>query len=276
MMNIVKNTLSVGATEPFVLLHVSDIHIARADESESPERRALAEKRRTRTFPFSPEAVEFIKEYVKKTGYPIVNTGDLLDFITPEALRIAKELIEETDMMLAAGNHEFLHCYKNRFHYDDLPEAYATRVDNLVAVGDALGLDIRFSCREINGVNLVCIDDTNYCIDEETFEKLKEVEARGKPILLFMHIPMYSEYLGNGAKYSTAAPAKYLENSTPMEVFERTTDAKTYEFCDYIRKSPLIRCILSGHIHYNVEILGKDEQDQIVTGLDTLREITVI
>ena len=93
-MNIIKNTLCVGATEPFVFLHVSDLHVASADENESPERRAFAEKRRTRNFPFSPEAVEFIKEYVKKTGYTVVNTGDMVDFITPEALRISKEFIK--------------------------------------------------------------------------------------------------------------------------------------------------------------------------------------
>lgn len=274
-MTVIKNTLCVGATEPFVFLHVSDIHVARADETESPQRRALAEKR-TQDFPFASSAVEFIKEYVKKTGYSIVGTGDVLDFVTPEAIRVVKDLIQETNMMVVAGNHEFLHCYKNRFHYDDLPEAYATKDETLAYVGKSLERDIRFSCREINGVNFVCIDDTNYRIDRELFEKLKEVEGQGKPILLFMHIPIYSEHLGPGAKYSICAPAKYLDGCTPMEVLERATDAQTYAFCDYIRKSPLIHCVFSGHIHYNVEILGKDGQNQIITGLDTIREITVV
>lgn len=274
-MNVIKSTLCVGATKPFVFLHVSDIHVARADETECSERRALAEKR-AKDFAFAPFAVDFIKEYVKKTGYTIVGTGDLLDFITPAAIRAVNNLIRETDMMVVAGNHEFLHCYKNRFHYDDLTEAYETKNETLAYVGRSLGRDMRFSCREINGVNLVCIDDTNYCIDRELFEKLKAVEMQGKPILLFMHIPIYSEHLGSGAKYSLCAPERYFEGCAPMEIFERTTDAQTRAFCDYIRRSPLIRYVFSGHIHYDVEIIGKDEQDQIITGLDTIREITVV
>ena len=31
-MEVIKNTLSVGATEPFVLLHISDIHLSEFDE----------------------------------------------------------------------------------------------------------------------------------------------------------------------------------------------------------------------------------------------------
>ena len=273
-MEVIKNTLSVGATEPFVLLHISDIHLSEFDENDTPERQEFAKKRK-KHFSFAPDAVEFVKEYVKKTGYILVNTGDMVDFITPETLRISKSFIEETNMIFVTGNHEFWHCERNCFDPNDVPATYQAKNDTLAEVGKQLGGNIRFSCREINGVNLVCMDDTTYRIDREQFEKLKEVEAEGKPILLFMHIPMYSEHLGGGAKYSTGAPSKYHEHCTPMQKYELSTDEQTYEFCDYIRKSPQIRCIFSGHIHYNVEILGKDSQDQLVTGLDTIREVTI-
>ena len=274
-MDIIKSTLNIGATKPFTFLHVSDIHMAETDESESERRKEFAAKRKHH-FSFSPDAVEYIRNYVGKTSYPIVNTGDMLDFITPENLRLAKDFVRETNMMMAAGNHEYWRCHNDRFHYDDVPETYERKNEMLELVSNELGINIRFSHREINGVNLVCIDDSDYCIDEEVFDRLKKVESEGKPIILFMHIPMYSEHLGKGAKFSLCAPHKYFEGCHPTDVWERTPDELTIEICDYIRRSPLIKCVISGHIHYNVEVLGEDDQDQIITGLDTIREITVI
>lgn len=273
-MNVIKNTLSIGAEKPFVFLHITDIHLSESDANDSAERRAFIAERKG-YFSYAPEAVEFVKAYVHKTGYPLVNTGDMLDFITPENLRIAKDFVKETGMMMAAGNHEYWHCPNNRFHYDDVPETYDGKDASLNMVAETLGVDIRFSCREIGGVNLVCMDDSDYCIDEELFEKLKAVEAQGKPILLFMHIPLYSEHIGKEAKYSLNAPQQYFENCHPVDVWERQPDALTCEICDYIRKSPLIKCVISGHTHHNTEILGLDAQDQIITGCNTIREITV-
>jgi len=274
-MEIIRNTLSVGAEKPFAFLHISDIHLSESDENDSAERRKFAADRK-RDFAFAPEAMEFTRDYVKKTGYPLVNTGDMLDFITPENLRIAREFVKDTGMIMAAGNHEYWHCPNNRFSYDDVPETYAAKNDSLALVEKAIGTPIRFSCTEIGGVNLVCMDDSDYHIDAELLEKLKAVEAQGKPILLFMHIPLYSEHIGREAKYSLNAPPQYFENCHPVDVFERTPDELTCRICDYIRQSPQIKCVLSGHTHVNTEILGLDAQDQLITGCNTIREITVI
>ncbi|MBQ7313231.1 MAG: metallophosphoesterase [Clostridia bacterium] len=274
-MKIIRNTISVRAEKPFVFLHISDIHLSETDENDSAERREFAAGRK-RDFAFAPDAMEFTKNYVKKTGYPLVNTGDMLDFITPENLRIAREFVKETGMIMAAGNHEYWHCPRNRFSYDDVPETYAAKNESLALVEESIGTPIRFSCTEIGGVNLVCMDDSDYHIDAELFEKLKKVEEQGKPILLFMHIPLYSEHIGHEAKYSLNAPPQYFENCHPVDVFERTPDELTCQICDYIRQSPLIKCVLSGHTHVNTEILGLDAQDQLITGCDTIREITVI
>ena len=89
-MEIIKTTLHVGAAEPFTIAHVTDIHIAQSDENDSEKRREFAAKRQD-YFSFALEAIEFTKEYVKKTGHLLINTGDMLDFITPENIRITKE-----------------------------------------------------------------------------------------------------------------------------------------------------------------------------------------
>ena len=195
-MKIIRNTLSVGIEKPFTFLHISDIHLSESDANDSAERQAFAADRK-RGFAFAPEAVETVKAYVKKTGYPLINTGDMLDFITPENLRIAREFIRETGMMMAAGNHEYWHCPNNRFHFDDVHQTYAGKDSAFALVEKELGINMQFSCREIGGVNMVCMDDSDYHISAGNFDRLKAVEAQGKPNLLFMHIPLYSVHLAN-------------------------------------------------------------------------------
>ena len=274
-MQIIKNTLNIGVEKPFTFLHISDVHLCEADATETEERRAFARGRKS-MFSYAPRFIKEVEEYVAETGYPLFNTGDMLDFITPENIRIAREFAEKTDMMMAAGNHEYWHCPQNRFSFDDVPETYEGKNESLALVEERLGRDIRFVHREIGGVNLVCLDDGDYDIDEDIFQKLLEVEAEGKPILLFMHIPLYSEHLGNEAKYSLCAPEAYFENCHPVDVFERKPEEATCRMVEYIRNCPLVKCVLAGHTHHNAEVQGQGEIDQIITGCDTLREITVI
>ena len=274
-MEIIKNTLNVGVENPFTFLVITDVHLSETDERDSEERQEFARGRKA-CFSYAPRFLEEVEAYVKETGYPLFNTGDMLDFITPENIRIAREFAEKTDMVLATGNHEYWHCPKNRFSFDDVPETYEGKNRSLALVESELGMDIRFTCREIGGVNFVCMDDGDYDIDEDIFQKLLEVEAEGLPILLFMHIPLYSEHLGNEAKYSLCAPDEYFENCHPVDVFERRPEEPTWAMVEHIRNSPLIKCVLCGHTHHNAEILGMGEKDQIITGCDTIRQITVI
>ena len=275
-MNLIQNTLAIGADKPFVILHISDTHLTETDQNDSEERRQFAEDRRKVHFPCNLKVLEEVRAYVKKTGHLLINTGDMLDFITPENLRIARQFAEDTRMVMVTGNHEYWHCEKNRFSYDDVYETYASKNTTLAQVQEYFENDIRFFCREINGVNLVGMDDTDYHIDAALFEKLKQVEAQGKPILLFMHIPLYSPHLGKDARSSLNAAPEFFENCHPVDVFERTPDELTCQICDHIRKSPYIKCVISGHTHRNTEILGLDELDQLVTGCDTIREITIL
>jgi len=274
-MKIVKNTLELGAEKPFTFLHISDIHLSEADETETEARRAFAASRK-RYFSKALYYLDFVRGYTAKTGYPLFNTGDMLDFITPENLRIAQKFAEDTGMIFVAGNHEYWHCPNNRFSYDDVPETYEKKNESLDCIGAYFRNDIRFCRREISGVNLVCIDDTDYHISAAHFEALKAIEAEGRPIILFMHIPLYSEYLDDQTKYSLCAPEKYFENCHPVDVFERRPDELTCHAVEHIRRSPLIRLVIGGHTHADREILGRGEQDQIITGIGTIREITVV
>ena len=87
-MNIIKNTLAVGVEKPFIFLHISDIHLSETDENDSEERRAFAQGRKN-AFSFAPAALEFVKDYVKKTGCALL----LVTHSLQQARRIADEVL---------------------------------------------------------------------------------------------------------------------------------------------------------------------------------------
>lgn len=275
-MQIVKTQIELGVEKPFTFLQTTDTHLVFTDENDTEARREFA-RARGRDFSHAEENAAFIRQYVAKTGYPIVHTGDLMDFITPANLRFCREFVRETGMMVVAGNHEQAHCVNNVFCPEDYAGDMKRRDETLDAVQAYFNNDIRFTCREIGGVNFVGIDNGNYQINQDQFEKLKSVVAEGKPILLFMHIPLYSKEL-QARHYDCylAPPEDVLATYTPWQVYEQKADEQTLEACAYIRSQELIKYVICGHLHFDHETQDPTEIKQIVTGLDTLREITVV
>jgi UDP-2,3-diacylglucosamine pyrophosphatase LpxH len=50
----------------------------------------------------------------------------------------------------------------------------------------------------------------------------------------------------------------------------------TLQACAYIRSQKLIKYVICGHMHFNHETQSPTQIRQLVTGLDTLRQITVV
>lgn len=274
-MEIIKSELILGVEKPFTFLQTSDTHFVFTDENDTQRRRDFA-RGRGKDFPHAEENAAFIRRYVARTGYPIIHTGDLIDFITPANLRYCREFVRETGMMMVAGNHEQAHCVNDVFCPEDYRSDLARREKTLDDIQSWFENDIRFTCRQIGGVNFVGIDDGNYQISSLQLEKLKAVAAEGKPILLFMHIPLYSREL-QARHYDCylAPPENVLTTYTPWQVYEQKANGKTLEACAYIRSQPLIKCVICGHLHLDHETKTPGQIKQFVTDMDTLREITV-
>lgn len=274
-MNVIKNEIHIGIEEPFKLLHISDTHLTRTDGNDTDERRAFAAGRRECLFKNTDENVEFIKKYVAETGYQLIQTGDLIDFITPENLRVARDFAKETKMLMIAGNHELHTCPNNIFSEDDFRVDLSHREETLDGVQEWFCNDIRFWCEERNGVLLVGIDTSDYQIKPHHFERLRTLAESGKPMILFMHIPLYSEELHKLASNAMLAiPTEIVSTFSEYRIFEQTADEDTVAAVAYIRSCPQIKAVFAGHLHFDFES-SEGEVKQFVTGLDTVREITV-
>ena len=274
-MNIIKDQINIGIEKPFTFLHMTDTHLCLADDRDNERKNKLAAGR-TVIFPNAEKNVEFAIKYANEKGYMIAHTGDLIDFVSYKNIDAARDFADKIDCFMAAGNHEFSQ------YVGEAVEDAAYRNQSLDKIQAAFKNDIRFSCREVNGVNLVAIDNSYYLFEREQLDALKAVAEQGKPMILFMHTPLYIEELlvslkERGAKvYSMmSVPEEHMTEYPESRYKQQKEDAVTAEAFEYIKSQGLIKALIVGHLHYDLECNFGNGVPQFMTGCNTLREITV-
>lgn len=274
-MKIIKNQIHIGVETPFTILHASDTHLWRADERDG-EKKMKHAKGRGVLFPQADENYEFIIRRANELGCMVAYTGDLIDFVSQANYDAARDFCRRTDCFMTAGNHEF--C---QFVGDGAEENAAYRNLSLADVQACFDNDIRFSCREVGGVNFVSLDNSYYRIEPEHLEALRGVVAQGKPVILLMHTPLYTDahyqWMGanGGISYMMAAPDRLVETYPPDRYRQQIADEVTKEAYAYIRSQPTIKALLTGHMHHDYEEMFTENTVQLTVGCNTLREITV-
>ncbi len=272
-MKLIETKLEIGLDTPVSVLHISDTHFCLADERNDERKLALA-KSRTAHFGDGERRLSEPVAYARAHHIPICHTGDFCDFVSEANLDRVKEFIDENDVMFIAGNHEFSLYVGEAFE----DEAY--RNQSLAHVQSFFKGDIRFNARVIGGVNFVGIDNGYYRFEPWQIEALRKEVAKGLPIVLYMHDPLYSadlyEYtFGLTGGRNCCLVGTPEERIQPyQEEFRKEIerpDAPTREAIDYIKEEPLIKAILTGHIHHDYETMITDTLPQYVTGMDTMR-----
>lgn len=274
-MQIIKNEIHIGIEKPFAFLHMTDTHLTLVDERENERKKELA-KSRKQWFSVAEEVLKQASAYAKENDYTICHTGDLLDFVSWANIDRAKSFCQENDVFMAAGNHEFSQ------YVGEAWEDAAYRNQSLDKVQAAFHNNIRFSCREVNDVNLVAIDNGYYLFEQEQLYALKEVATQKKPMILFMHTPLYTERLYNFIKarggdsvYLMATPEEKMDWYSEHRFRQQKADAVTQEAYDYIMTEPLIKAVVTGHLHVNYEEKLMLGAVQLVTSCTDVREIVV-
>ena len=259
---ILETTLSIGATAPFSLVHLSDTHLAHPDGGELdeiPEKVRLADP----TIPTPAERLARAVQLAREHSAQLVHTGDLTDFVSAANLVHAKRFVDESGCFVAAGNHEF------RGYQDHSFEDAAYRSRSEAMVQKAFSNNIRMDSKVINGVNLVALDDSYYQIDDEQRAFLHEQVRKGLPIILLVHAPIYEpqlfdtlmyhrdrlglKVLAEACTYMVGVPEEKMVDYAPNRVLQQRSDAATMETLAWIRSEPLFRAVLAGHIHCNCE-----------------------
>jgi len=277
-MRILENSLHLGAEKPFDIIHVSDTHLTYADGREDDNGRKLELARnRLDYFPNAEKNLAEIITLSRKTGAPIMHTGDLIDFVSMANLDAARKFTSENDVFMAAGNHEF------SLYVGEAWEDAAYRNRSLAKVQAAFTNDIRFSSRAINGINFVALDNSYYLTEETQLETLKAEADKGLPVVLMLHTPLYTPALYDFHRainmdepaYLMAVPEKLMDYYNPHRFRQQKADEITIKTYDYIISDSRIKAILTGHLHFDYDDVLPGNRPQLVTGTDSARIIHI-
>lgn len=264
-MELIRSTLEIGLEKPIKLLHVTDSHIALADERDNERKHELAKRL---SAPEKEKHLEDHLAYGKENCDVIVHTGDLIDFTSQANFDFARKILSDEKVFFAAGNHEF-----SRY----VGEAYedrAYKMNSFREMMPGLGAPLFFNSRVVGGVDLVSIDNSYHQFEQWQITRLEKEIAKGLPIILCMHVPLFEESLYDyHVGRSGAGSSSYLvgcdEDHLPYDewrAIEIRPRGATLEMVDFIKSQPLIRAILAGHVHFSFESKLTDSLTQFITG----------
>lgn len=274
-MEIIKTAIPLGVETPFQVLHLSDTHLTRADLRDGERKVKLAENRLS-IFPEAEAVLQSACATAKELQVPIIHTGDLIDFVSLANLEAAKNFTDENDCFIAAGNHEF------SLYVGEAKEDAAYRNQSLAAVQAAFKNDIRMSSRIIGGVNFVALDNGYYLFEEKQFEFLKQEAEKGLPMILLMHTPLYEHALyeimmqRSPCAYLAGVPTELMKSYPTDRFQQQLADEITLKVMEYIKDQPLIKALITGHLHFNYEGVYADRIPQIVTSCTDARLIEIV
>ena len=264
-MKLIKNTITVGLEKPVRLLHVTDTHLCLVDERDNERKHALAKRL------FTPEKEQYLYEhiaYAEEHCDLLVHTGDLIDFVSHANVERAREILKNEKIFFIAGNHDYSQ------YVGEAWEDNAYRMNSYMQMGYGLGVPMFFNSRVVGGVNIVGIDNSYYLFEDWHIWRLKREAEKGLPIILAFHDPLFEQSLYDDHMKRMPHEPTYLvgcdeEHLLPYNEFravQQRPDAPTLRMIDYIKSEPLIKAILTGHLHFNFESNITPSLPQFVTG----------
>ncbi len=280
-MKLIKNTVEIGLEKPVKILHVTDSHIAFADEFDNERKHELAKRLG------SPDKMKYLSEHIaysKENCDVLVHTGDLMDFVSHANTVKAREILADNHIFFIAGNHEYSQ------YVGEAWEDKAYRMNSYMEMErqGGFGVPMLWNTRIVGGVNIVGMDNSYYLFEDWQIHRLKKEVDKGLPVVLAFHDPLFEQSLFDyhfehapheTCTYLTGVDEEHLERYSEFRAYQQRPDEPTLRMIDYIKSEPNIKAILTGHLHFNFESNITPSLPQFVTGGGYdgwAREITII
>ena len=252
-----------GAKKPFSVLHVSDTHLTAAYPHEDKWKQEMA---RADTPIFGAKQEEALAEaiaYAKAHCNFLLHTGDLIDFVSEANLDLARRYLPE-GCLGALGNHEYS-------HYGWLVKKAGTagpgREETRQMLARFFPFRMPIAAQEVNGVVFVAIDDADGTVSKDQVAQFRRIVKNGRPIILCMHVPFYTPGICRAGKrwWKKGTDAASPELNLPDSERQRS-DPETCNFIASLKEEPLLKGILSGHLHMFAEDRFSSTARQYVVG----------
>ena len=278
-MKILRTELNLGLQEPLRILQVSDCHLSGCCEEDSEKAKAKSKKK---TAGFLKEAGGIPQEQRLKEALDLsedydalVFTGDVADSPSYANLQLLASMLEGRRYLYTFGNHDYYTYDSDSGNADDRERF----LDDFLRF---LPCDPTMDAMEIGGVDLVTLDDSLAQFSWLQLGFLKAEIEKGLPILLFLHLPLYSptfvpqayEWWDSSMCVGTPAEVLAAHGETDPKM---PADEATQAMLELIRTEPLIKAVFASHLHFadEAEALGKPQFVNEPCYLDSVREIIV-
>jgi 3',5'-cyclic AMP phosphodiesterase CpdA len=245
------------------ILHLTDTHISIYDESEKRYHEYGArmdnafldrEHYKTGEGVTSIEGFYELMALAKEQQFDLIAlTGDIVNNPSKASVKFVKDEVEKTGIpsVYVAGNHDW--------HYEGMEgsadELRQTWINNGLApfYGDNNPL---FYSKQVNGLNIVCIDNSTYQVNEEQLVFFEEQASLDMPIVLLMHIPLYTPKDGERGGVGTCGDPRWgeaIDNGFEIERRQRWNKEgnlpSTMEFVEIVKNNKKLAAVFVGHKH---------------------------
>lgn len=249
-MSLSYATVNIGLEKPFSVLHLSDSHLTSTYDDENEWRKGQSLSR-TRTFGgLQEDALVCALDWAKKHVDYIVHTGDLIDYQSEANFELVKKYFGDK-MFGSLGNHEFIHKKWDNSHAN---EGY--KDETRKRLEEVYPFDLELYSQVVNGVNFVTLDDVFGYVTKKQVKRFKKEVKKGLPIVLCMHVPFYTDNIWRATHRFWYTDGPMTDSALPAlrgDFLTQKEDPTTREFIEYLKKEPLLKCILAGHEHITVE-----------------------
>ena len=249
-LSVVRRNVEVGVAHPFRVMHISDTHLAFCDTRDGDKKRQLAIRQHA-TLRHGEHYLDEAIAYAKAQDAVLMHTGDLIDFTSEANFDAVREHLTGRGFFVCSGNHEFSQ------YLGEATEDAAYKAQSYDRVQASFPNDLTFASTVVNGINFVAVDNVYYNFTEGQLERFEKEVAKGLPIVLLCHVPLYTPALferqlkvtGGYSAYLCGAPKRELARCDKKRAEQQTADKPTLEFVKRIRCEPLVKAILCGHVH---------------------------
>lgn len=247
-------------TNPVKVLFVSDTHLWMDDERGAPftqySGRMAKAYNQTRHFqtgePTNPnESFEKMIQLAKDSKVDLLALpGDLFSFPSEAAIDWVMKQLSSSGIpyLYTAGNHDW-HYEGMEGSLNDLRKQWSeSRLKPLYQGGNPL-----MQAQEIKGINFVILDNSTYEIQPEQLEFFKKQVKTGKPLVLFVHIPLYAP--GRSMGFGCGNPNWGWEADRSFELERRPRwpktghTATTMNFHKEVFSANNLLGVFAGHTH---------------------------
>lgn len=227
-LQVTNFTVHTGIDDPFSILHVSDSHLVRIDSRDGEALHDFAKSRSRNGRELGEYYLDQAIEYARGKGMPIIHTGDFMEFSSFANRENACRRLKTENILAVVGNHEYWMAKDGGMVYDEM---YRENDENPLKYW-FVGLPCE--SRLMHGVNFLFFDDAIGRIAPEVVEKFDRLVAEQRPIVLVCHVPPCQKWCGRD-RICGEDPDK--------------ADSITRSFVEKVRREPLVKAVLCGHMH---------------------------